>query len=146
MKRIYLDTSLLVAALVHERGTAAAHRFLSETAQQPWQISSWVITEFASALGMKCRQGVIAAAEASETWQRFQQLQEERLQLLMPEPTDFNTAAHFCLSMSTPLRAGDAVHLATCQRQSSCLASFDRQLCAAAAQHHVSTQLLEIPS
>jgi predicted nucleic acid-binding protein len=146
LKRIYLDTSLLVAALVHERGTAEAHRYLQDTAQQAWQISNWVISEFGSALGMKCRQGVISTEEASETWKRFGQLQRERLQLLTPEPTDFDRAARFCLSITMPIRAGDALHLAICQRQNSCLASFDRQLCAAAEHHHVPMQLLQIPN
>ena len=145
MKRLYLDTSLLVAALVHERGTATAHRYLQESANHHWQISCWVVSEFASALGLKCRQSIITAAVAAETWQRFEVLERQRLQVLTPESADFQAAARFCLSPTTPLKAGDALHLAICQRQSSCLVTFDRQFHAAATQHRVSTQLLQIP-
>lgn len=146
MKRIYLDTSLLVAALVHERGTTAAHRHLQESAGQGWQISYWVVTEFASALGLKCRQAVISAQEAAEAWQRFELLQRQRLQVLTPEPADFQATARLCLSLTKPLRAGDALHLAICQRQNSSLVSFDRQLHAAAWHHRVSPVLLQIPN
>ena len=145
MKRLYLDTSLLVAALVHERGTTTAHRYLQEKAEHDWQISCWVVSELASALGLKCRQAFITAEEAADTWQRFQVLERQRLQVLTPESADFQAAARFCLSPTTPLKAGDALHLAICQRHHSCVVSFDRQLHAAAQQHCVSTQLLQIP-
>jgi uncharacterized protein len=42
LRRLYLDTSLLVAALVHEAGTAAAVGFLQAHTEQPWLISPWV--------------------------------------------------------------------------------------------------------
>ena len=145
MTRLYLDTSLLVAALVHERGTATAHCYLQDKADHGWQISCWVVSELASALGLKCRQTIITASEAADIWQRFQVLERQRLQVLTPESADFQAAARFCLSPTTPLKAGDALHLAICQRQNSCLVSFDRQLHAAAMQHGVSTQLLQIP-
>ena len=48
MRRLYLDTSLLVAALVHEAGTATAVSFLQAHAKQPLLISPWVATELAS--------------------------------------------------------------------------------------------------
>lgn len=52
MRRLYLDTSLLVAALVHEAGTAAAVGFLQAHRQQPLLISAWVSMELASALAL----------------------------------------------------------------------------------------------
>ena len=53
MRRLYLDTSLLVAALVHE-----------------------------SALALQVRRGAITPQESQETWERFGVLREHRLNTL----------------------------------------------------------------
>ena len=57
---------------------------------------------------------------------------------------DFETAARLCLAQVPPLRAGDALHLALCQRLNLQLASIDLGLCKAAAHHQVAHQLLVI--
>ena len=80
MRRLYLDTSLLVASLVHEAGTAAAVGFLQAHAQQPLLISAWVSTELASALALLERRGAITPQESQEAWQRFGVLRANRLQ------------------------------------------------------------------
>jgi hypothetical protein len=57
---------------------------------------------------------------------------------------DFEAAARLCLTQAPPLRAGDALHLALCQRLNLQLASFDRGLCKAAAHHQVAHEQLLI--
>ena len=143
MRRLYLDTSLLVASLVHEAGTAAAVGFLQAHAQQPLLISAWVSTELASALALLERRGAITPQESQEAWQRFGVLRANRLQDLPLAPDDFEAAARLCLAQA-PLRAGYALHLAVCQRLNLQLASFDRGLCKAAAHHQVAHQQLVI--
>lgn len=143
MRRPYLDTSLLVAALVHEAGTAAAVRFLQAHAQQPLLISAWVSTELASALALLVRREAITPQESQEAWQRYGVLRAQRLQDVPLEADDFEAAARLCLA-EAPLRAGDALHLALCQRLNLQLASFDRGLCKAAAHHQVAHQHLVI--
>jgi predicted nucleic acid-binding protein len=142
LQRYYLDTSLLVAALVHEPGTAGACRFLQHIEHDHWQISTWVETELGSALAMQCRRGVITLIERDQAWSRYQAMRDERLRVLGVEGVDFTLAARFCLSDPPPLRAGDALHLALCKRQNSCLASFDRALCQAASHHQVAVHQL----
>lgn len=142
MTALYLDTALLVAALVHEPGTALAHGFLQQTADRPWLISTWVETELASALAMQVRRRSIEAAECQVAWQRYQELRDARLQVLDLESDDFHTAARLCLADAPPLRAGDALHLAVCLKQRLCLVSFDKALCAAATHHRVAVELL----
>ncbi|MCP9906473.1 PIN domain-containing protein [Cyanobium sp. BA5m-21] len=100
MRRLYLDTSLLVAALVHEA--------------------------------------------AQEAWDRFGVLREQRLNTLPLAAEDFEAAARLCLTQAPPLRAGDALHLALCQRLNLQLASFDRGLCKAAAHYQVDHEQLLI--
>lgn len=146
MRRLYLDTSLLVAALVHEAGTATALDFLQAHAQQPWLISPWVATELASALALQVRRGAITPQESQEAWQRFGVLREQRLHQLPLAAEDFEAAARLCLTQVPPLRAGDALHLALCQRLNLQLVSFDRGLCTAAAHHQVAHKQLLIPS
>lgn len=146
MRRIYLDTSVLVAALVHEAGTEIALRFLRSHAQQPWLISPWVSTELASALALQVSRGVISPAEAQESWRRFQVLLDHRLQNLPLAAEDFHSAAGLCLGEAPPLRAGDALHLALCLRLNLQRASFDHGLCKAAHHHQVANRQLLIPS
>ena len=146
MKRLYLDTSLVVAALVHEAGTAPALRFLQAHAKQPWLISPWVTTELASALALQVRRRAITLEESQEAWQRFGELREYRLQSVTLAAGDFEAAARLCLAEAPPLRAGDALHLALCQRLNLQLTSFDRGLCQAASHHQVAHQQLLIPN
>ena len=143
MSRLYLDTSLLVAALLHEAGTAAAVGFLQAHSQQPLLISAWVSTELASALAVLVRRGAITPQESQEAWQRYGMLRAHRLQDVPLTAEDFEAASRLCLAQA-PLRAGDALHLALCQRLNLQLASFDRGLCNAAAHHQVAHQQLVI--
>ena len=142
--RLYLDTSLVVAALIHEAGTPTARAFLSEQHDQQLLISSWTCVELASALSIKHRSQVINANEHQRSLKRFQIWREQQLQVAEPNVTDYATAHQFCAQHTPPLRAGDALHLAICQRQRSCLVSFDRELCRAGKHYGVAIRLLQI--
>ena len=144
MRRIDLAPSLLVAVLVHEAGTTTAVRFLQTHAKQPLLISPLVVTELASALALQVRRVAITPQESQEAWERFGVLREQRLNTLPLATEDFEAAARLALNQAPPLRAGDALHLALCQRLSLQLASFDRGLCKAAAHHQVAHEQLLI--
>jgi predicted nucleic acid-binding protein len=94
-------------------------------------------------LALQVRPGAITLQETQEAWQRFEVLRANRLQDLPLAPEDFEAAARLCLAQA-PLRAGDALHLALCQRLNLQLASFDRGLCKAAAHHQVAHEQLMI--
>ena len=71
-----------------------------------------------------------------------QELRERRLVVQAAVAADFDVAnfdvaARLCLKDAPPLRAGDALHFALCQRLESCLVSFDQAICVAAAHHRV---------
>ncbi len=143
MRRCYLDTSLLVASLLHEAGTAAAVGFLQAHRQQPSLISAWVSTELASALALLVRRTAITPQESQDAWHRYGVLRAHRLQDVPLTAEDFEAAARLCLAQA-PLRAGDALHLAICQRLNLQLVSFDRGLCKAAVHHQVAHKQLSI--
>ena len=112
--------------------------------QQPLLISPWVTTELASALALQVRRGAITAQESQEAWQRFGVLRTHHLHTLPLAAEDFEAAARLFLTQAPPLRAGDALHLALCQRLKLQLVSFDSGLCKAAAHHQVAHQQLLI--
>jgi predicted nucleic acid-binding protein len=116
--RRYFDTSLLVAALIREAGTAVAKTYLSACGDEPLFISALTMFRPFSAL---------------------------RLQVVNIESVDFEVAAGMSDHSAVALRAGDALHLAVCRRLGSRLATFDAGLAAAANHHGVSTDFLTVP-
>jgi uncharacterized protein len=143
--RRYLDTSLLVAALIREAGTPAAKTYLSACGDEPLLISRWVITEFSSALAIKVRTDTITTGEQGAALTMFRRFGALRLQVVNVESEDFAVAAEMSDHSAIALRAGDALHLAVCIRLGTRLATFDTGLAAAANHHGVSTDLLTVP-
>jgi hypothetical protein len=121
-----------------------ADRFLRQVRDRSWQISPWVDGQPASALAIQNRRGVITPEERDAGWQRFQELRQQRLQVLTLDAADFEAAGRLCLTGSAARRAGDARHLALCQRHRSTLVSFGPVMCEAAAQHRIEAALLRI--
>jgi predicted nucleic acid-binding protein len=97
-----------------------------------------------TARALQVRRGAITPQESQEAWERFGVLREQRLNTLPLAAEDFEAAARLALTQAPPLRAGDALHLALCQRLKLQLVSFDSGLCKAAAHHQVAHQQLLI--
>ncbi len=140
--RRYLDTSLIVAALVREAGTEAAKAYLTAARDEFLLASRWAVTEFSSALALKVRTGTITAAEQTAALAMFRRFSAARLRLVDVEAKDFDTAAGLCNQVTAPLRAGDALHLAACKRTGARLATFDTGMADAAKRHGLPCDLL----
>jgi uncharacterized protein len=106
---LYLDTSLLVAALTNETETGRMQAWLGEQEPSGLAISDWVITEFSAAFSMKLRSGQIEAIHRAGALAMFTRLSVDSLTILLVSGLQFRTAARFADQHMLGLRAGDAL-------------------------------------
>jgi len=138
---LYLDTSLLVAALTREADTERMQAWLSAQEPEMLAISEWVTTEFSSALSIKLRTGQIQASHRADALAMFQRLIAESFTVLPVSGLQFRTAARFADRSTLGLRAGDALHLAICADHGATLCTLDRRLREAGPELGVKTTL-----
>jgi predicted nucleic acid-binding protein len=125
---LYLDTSLLVAALTNEAETERMQAWLAAQAPEDLTISDWVTTEFSSALSIKLRTGQLDKAHRADALAMFTRLSADSFTVLPISGTQFRTAARFADQYGLGLRAGDALHLAVCADHGTTLCTLDKRL------------------
>ena len=139
---LYLDTSLLVAALTREAKTAAVQSWLDGQGPAELAISEWVVTEFSAALVIKLRAGHLAVEHRTAALQAFNQLSVDSLAMLPISGLHFRAAARLADQHALGLRAGDAIHLAVCADHGATLATLDRRLGETGSALGITTTLL----
>ncbi|QKT04796.1 type II toxin-antitoxin system VapC family toxin [Ectothiorhodospiraceae bacterium 2226] len=139
---LYLDTSLLVAALTNEARTSDMQTWLAAQDPEALFISEWVITEFSAALSAKVRVGHIGASHRADALAVFTALTERSFGVLAVSRAEFRAAARFADQHAIGLRAGDALHLAVAANHGARLCSLDRTLVNAGDALGVSTAFL----
>jgi len=137
---MYLDTSVLVAALTREARTLELQQWLAAQSPDALYLSNWVVTEFSSALSIKLRAEDLTETERAEALSVFTALTEASLGLLPIGQADFRTAAHFADHAGIGLRSGDALHLAVASAHGATLYTLDRKLLEAAPEVAVSAR------
>jgi predicted nucleic acid-binding protein len=125
---LYLDTSLLIAALTNEAETERIQGWLGQQGENDLAISDWVATEFSSALSVKLRAGHIEPAHRADALAMFARLTTDNFLVVPVSRLQFCTAARFADQHLLSLRAGDALHLAVCADHGATLCTLDRRL------------------
>jgi uncharacterized protein len=138
---LYLDTSLLVAALTKETETRRMQGWLGEQDPDELGISDWVVAEFSAALSIKLRTGAIEAADRAGALTIFTRICNENLVVMPLSRPQFRLAVRFADQYALGLRAGDALHLAICADQGATLCTLDRRLGKAATRLGIKTAL-----
>jgi predicted nucleic acid-binding protein len=124
---IYVDTSVIVAALTSEPATDAAQRWIAGQAADAF-ISDWVIAEFSAALSVKLRTGALTLEERADALATFRGLSANSWEVLRVTSAHFQTAARLADDHPSGLRAGDALHLAIALDHGAKLCTLDRRL------------------
>jgi len=137
---LYLDTSILVAALTREADTARIQKWLGDQVPEDLSISYWVITEVSSALSIKLRTGQIAPEDRASALATFNRMTIDSLNMLTVSSAHLAAAARLCDNQATGLRAGGALHLGIAAGAGATLCTLDRKLAEAGLALGIKTQ------
>jgi uncharacterized protein len=128
----YLDTSFLIAAFSLEARTDEARKWIDNTPPEDIFVSSWVETEFSSAISLKIRTGQIKLEERAVILSNWRIFIAETAAVIAVQTKDFETAALFAAQHQLALRAGDALHIAVAQSAGCTLVTLDKKMATAA--------------
>lgn len=109
---LYVDSSILVGLCTKETKSSAINKWYENSRDLQLISSTWMFTEFASALSIKERTGQITPKESKNAWKIFEAICNNDIELMPIDNKVFYSAGLLVLDSSSKLRSGDALHLA----------------------------------
>ena len=109
---LYVDSSILVGLCTKETKSPAINKWYENSRDLQLISSTWMFTEFASALSIKERTGQITSKESKNAWKIFEAICNNDIELMPIDNKVFYSAGLLVLDSSSKLRSGDALHLA----------------------------------
>jgi len=128
---IYLDTSVLVAALSEEPHSEAAQALLEQ--DQRWILSDWAAAEFSASIRIKARRGELAEPLVPILDQAIDEIAARFGGMTTLRFSDHQTARELIV-LDGRLRAPDALHLVVARRLQAAMCTFDQNLARAAEE------------
>ena len=133
---IYLDASALIKLFVPEPESDDLNERLLDA--EDVVVSDLALTEVASALGRRVREGVVAPAAARRVMRAATDLAGSLRRAELTPPVHRRAERILLTSSHQALRALDALHLALAlQSDAATFVSYDARLAKAAAAHHL---------
>ncbi|HEX4180062.1 MAG TPA: type II toxin-antitoxin system VapC family toxin [Caulobacteraceae bacterium] len=139
---IYLDTSVIVAAVTAELSTARTQAWLLEQSSETFVTSAWTVTEFSSALSLKLRTRHVSLEQRAAAMAAFHEMLRENLAIAEVQSAHFQAAAGYVDHHELGLRSGDALHLAVAADLGAILCTLDHGLARIGPQLSVPTILI----
>lgn len=131
---VYLDASALVKLLVSEAQSDALNQALMRV--EGVIVSDLALTETASALGRRMREGLLSPLEARRLYREAGKLARSCRMAELTPPAHRRAERLLLTSEGVPLRALDALHVALAlDAQAATLVAYDPRLRKAAAAH-----------
>jgi uncharacterized protein len=133
---IYLDASALIKLFVPEPESDALNTSL--LGAEDVVVSELALTEVASAIGRRMREGIVSPAAARRLMRAAADVSASLRRVELTPPTHRRAERLLLTSRHQPLRALDALHLALAlEADAATFVSFDVRLTKAAAAHQL---------